>query len=80
MPILTQRFSGIAFGLPLLAALALPACSHKSSADTDEDVKSSADAVANVTVTRVAKADVRRTITVSGSIAALPNQIGRAHV
>ena len=74
MSILTQRFSRLAFGLPLLAALALPACSHRSSADTDEDVKSSADAVANVTVTHVAKADVRRTITVSGSIAALPNQ------
>ncbi len=58
-----------------LALLLLPSCSKKSSegegGDTEENV---ANMVAEVTVTRVVRADIQSTLSVSGTVSALPNQ------
>jgi RND family efflux transporter MFP subunit len=53
-------------------ALGFIACSHRS---VGEDVAANSDAmVAEVTLTRVTRADISQTLTVSGTLAALPNQ------
>ena len=58
-----------------LATLLLPSCSKKSSdaegGDTDEGA---ANIVAEVTVTKVERADIQSKLSVSGTISALPNQ------
>ena len=58
-----------------LALLLLPSCSKKSSEGEGEDTEEgAANIVAEVTLTRVERADIESTLSVSGSISALPNQ------
>lgn len=58
--------------MPLLFTAGIAGCSHPSADSTDGAGKS--DTAMPVTLTRVTKADIQRTVTVTGSIAALPNQ------
>jgi RND family efflux transporter MFP subunit len=60
------------FGILLGATLCLTSCS--SGASSDESADSPSAMVAEVTLTRVARAEIRQVITITGSIAALPNQ------
>jgi RND family efflux transporter MFP subunit len=58
-----------------LSVLLLPSCSKKPSGGEGEDTEEgAANIVAEVTVTRVERADIQSTLSVSGSVAALPNQ------
>jgi len=58
-----------------LALLLLPSCSKKSSGDEGGDTEEgAANIVAEVTVTRVERADIQSTLSVSGTVSALPNQ------
>src|SRR5438034_6815009 len=50
------------------------ACSSKSAGGEDEKAATPADSAAEVTVTKVARADVTSAVTVTGTIAALPNR------
>src|SRR2546428_683596 len=50
------------------------ACSSKSAGGEDEKAATPADSAAEVTVTKVARADVTSVLTVTGTIAALPNR------
>ena len=63
-------------GIALLtAALAIPNCSRKPGSDEDAGGGGKAEApVAEVTVTRVTRADISQNIAVNGAAAALPNQ------
>src|SRR5712691_8380221 len=59
----------------VLAPLMLSACSSKPAADGDDEARANpATSVAEVTVTRVTRASVSSMLTVTGTIAALPNQ------
>ena len=62
--------------LPLIVALlVLPSCSKKSTGDEGEErEEGAANVVAEVTVTRVERADIQSTLSVTGTISALPNQ------
>jgi RND family efflux transporter MFP subunit len=62
--------------LPLIVALLLlPSCSKKSTGDEGEErEEGAANVVAEVTVTRVERADIQSTLSVTGTISALPNQ------
>jgi len=51
-----------------------PACSNKARPESAEDSGNAAAAVTEVTVTRVERADIATTLSVSGTVAALPNQ------
>lgn len=64
------------FGVALLAAaLTIPGCSHKPASDEDAGDGGKSEAlVAEVTVTRVTRADISQNIAVNGAAAALPNQ------
>jgi membrane fusion protein, multidrug efflux system len=65
-----MRLTLLAVGCVLLLA-----CSKKPGADDGEEASANpADMVAEVTVTRVERADINSSLTVSGTIAALPNQ------
>jgi RND family efflux transporter MFP subunit len=68
-----NKLSTTLFTILLLLAGGVPGCSHPS-ADSAEGTGKSGDSATPVTMTRVARADIQRTITVTGSIAALPNQ------
>jgi RND family efflux transporter MFP subunit len=68
-----DKLSTVAFMTLLLLAAGTAGCSHPS-AESAEGAGKSADSATPVTVTRVARADIQRTLTVTGSIAALPNQ------
>ena|SRR5271157_1123578 len=58
-----------------LALLLMPSCSKKSAGDEDAGGdEAAANVVAEVTVTRVQRADIQSTLSVSGTISALPNQ------
>ena len=58
-----------------LALMLLPSCSKKSAGDEGGDSEGgAANVVAEVTVTRVERADIESTLSVSGTISALPNQ------
>ena len=57
----------------VLALLLLPSCSKKSS-EGEEGEEGAANIVAEVTLTRVERADIESTLSVSGTISALPNQ------
>jgi len=58
-----------------LALLLLPSCSKKSSEGEGEEAEEgAANVVAEVTVTRVGRADIQSTLSVTGTISALPNQ------
>lgn len=70
----SQRSAHSGFCLLLILAAGLSACSHESAGSAGDEGKPASDAVVSVTLTRVARAEIRRTITVTGSIAALPNQ------
>src|SRR6266481_5844434 len=59
--------------MPLLFAGGIAGCSHQS-AESAEGAGKSADTATPVALTRVTRADIHRTVTVTGSIAALPNQ------
>ena len=71
-------------GLPLqfmyfltltLAVLLMPSCSKKSAGDEDAGGdESAANVVAEITVTHVERSDIQSTLSVSGTISALPNQ------
>jgi RND family efflux transporter MFP subunit len=63
----------IAASAALAAALALSGCSHHAAAGGD-DSADSANAKAEVTLTRVVRTDISQTITLTGNAAALPNQ------
>jgi len=53
----------------------LPSCSKKTSGGEGEDTEEgAANIVAEVTVTRVGRADIQSTLSVSGTVSALPNQ------
>ena len=56
-----------------LALLLLPSCSKKSS-EGEETEEGAANVVAEVTVARVERADIQSTLSVTGTISALPNQ------
>ena len=59
----------------LMLALLLPSCSKKSAGDEDAaGDEAAANIVAEVTITRVERADIESTLSVSGTISALPNQ------
>src|SRR5919198_3167692 len=65
-------FGGVAASLCLAIAIScFIACSSKSAGGDESD---KADSVAEVTVTKVARADVTSALTVTGTIAALPNR------
>lgn len=70
---LKKKLSILIFAMPLLLAGGMAACSHQT-AESAEGAGKSADFAAPVTLTLVTRADIRRSITVTGSIAALPNQ------
>ena len=58
-----------------LTLLLLPSCSRKTSGGEGEDTEEgTANIVAEVTVTRVGRADIQSTLSVSGTVSALPNQ------
>src|SRR5208337_3204431 len=58
-----------------LSLLLLPSCSKKSSEGEGEGAEEgAANIVAEVTVTRVERADIQSTLSVSGTVSALPNQ------
>jgi RND family efflux transporter MFP subunit len=58
-----------------LSLLLLPSCSKKSSEGGGEGTEEGApNVVAEVTVTRVERADIQSTLSVSGTVSALPNQ------
>src|SRR3989442_646787 len=59
--------------MPFLFAGGIAGCPHQS-AESAEGAGKSADTATPVTLTRVTRADIHRTVTVTGSIAALPNQ------
>ena len=59
----------------LTLALLLPSCSKKSAGDEDAGGdESAANVVAEITVTHVERSDIQSTLSVSGTISALPNQ------
>jgi RND family efflux transporter MFP subunit len=68
-----DKLSMMAFLTLLMLAAGTAGCSHPS-AESAEGAGKSADSATPVTVTRVARADIQRTLAVTGSIAALPNQ------
>ena len=58
-----------------LTLLFLPSCSKKSAGDEGgESEEGAANIVAEVTVTRVERTDIQSTLSVSGTVSALPNQ------
>jgi len=58
-----------------LALLLMPSCSKKSAGDEDAGGdEAAANVIAEVTVTRVQRADIQSTLSVTGTISALPNQ------
>ncbi len=57
-----------------MPALALVACSRRSAGEEGEAAANPEAVVAEVTLTRVARADISQTLTISGTLAAPPNQ------
>jgi RND family efflux transporter MFP subunit len=69
------RGSLLASGAALVLALTLAGCSHKAGGDAEEGGGEKATpAVVEVTLTKVARADIAQDIAISGNIAALPNR------
>ena len=68
-----RRFA-LLFAILLGATLCLTSCSRRDSSDDEEGGSNPSAMVAEVTLTRVARAEIRQVITITGSIAALPNQ------
>lgn len=64
-----------AYAAAMLGALCLIACSQKPKAASEEEQPTpNAETVAEVTVTEVARENIRQMLTVTGTISALPNQ------
>lgn len=57
-----------------LGFAAFPACSNKARPEGEDGSDQAADGVAEVTLTRVERADISTTLSASGTVAALPNQ------
>lgn len=75
MPSRNLRSRRIALGLTVaLVATISAACSRKTASGDDETPGNQNSAVAEVTLTRVKRADIQSLLTVTGTIAALPNQ------
>jgi RND family efflux transporter MFP subunit len=68
------RGSLLAGGAALLLAFTFAGCSNKSGSDEEKGGENTAKAIVEVTLTKVARADIAQTITISGNIAALPNR------
>ena len=63
------------FAALIVAVLLFPSCSKKSPGGEGEDTEEgTANMLAEVTVTRVGRADIQSTLSVSGTVSALPNQ------
>ncbi|HXX23229.1 MAG TPA: efflux RND transporter periplasmic adaptor subunit [Terriglobia bacterium] len=61
--------------LPLALLLLMPSCSKKNAGEEGEGAEEgAANIVAEVTVTRVERTDIQSTLSVSGTVSALPNQ------
>src|ERR1700731_1159409 len=58
----------------MVGLASLAGCSHKPGGSDDGESATSGVPNAEVTLTKVARADVRETAAVSGTVAALPNQ------
>lgn len=58
----------------VLGASCFVACSRQSAVEKNEDGATPGSVVAEVTLTRVTRGDISQTLTVSGTLAALPNQ------
>jgi len=58
----------------MLACVLAPACSKSPNADSDESPDHPEEAVPEVTLTRVERADISAKLAVTGTLAALPNQ------
>jgi RND family efflux transporter MFP subunit len=71
---LTCGWSSVACGGWAAACLLALACSRNPSATSEESAESQPEAVSEVTLTRVVRADVTALLSVSGTLAALPNQ------
>ena len=72
---INSRKNLLTLTLLALGCVLLVGCSKKTGADESGDAEvNPADVVAEVTVTRVERADINSSLTVSGTIAALPNQ------
>jgi membrane fusion protein (multidrug efflux system) len=61
-------------GAAVLALLCLLACSNPAGNESEGNSDNSSATVAEVTLTKVVRADISSTLSVSGTIAALPNQ------
>ncbi len=68
-----QRRITILITILILAVASLAGCSHKSGPANDAEGSASGAANAEVTLTKVTRADIRETAAVSGTVAALPN-------
>lgn len=70
-----RRRGAFVLAAGVLLALAAGACAGRASSDEDDEREGpSGDAVAEVTVTRVARSDVQRMLSVSATVSALPNR------
>ncbi len=67
-----RRGAAVAVALALAGMLGCVGCSHKSAAEGDEP-SGGTDAVAEVTLTQVARGDISQILTFTGTVAALPN-------
>ncbi|MBZ5638261.1 MAG: efflux RND transporter periplasmic adaptor subunit [Acidobacteriia bacterium] len=68
------RWPRLAAAVALAAALAVAGCSRRSGADEGEGGEKGEAAVVDVTLTQVTRAPISRTVTISGTVAALPNR------
>lgn len=64
----------VVFGAVMLACVLAPACSKSPNAGSDESPDHPEEAVPEVTLTRVERADISAKLAVTGTLAALPNQ------
>jgi membrane fusion protein, multidrug efflux system len=71
---LSSRSSRWLIAAALVSAIALSACSRKSASNQDDAPANAGEQIAEVTLTRVTRATISSTLTVTGTIAALPNQ------
>jgi RND family efflux transporter MFP subunit len=69
-----QRRIAVYITIFIVVLASLAGCSGKSGASDDAQNGTSAVPIAEVTLTKVARTDVRETAAVSGTVAALPNQ------
>ena len=68
-----MRIRNVVLLVAAIIAIGVAGCSHGGAAADDAAAKSDA-AVAEVTVTKVGRAEIQQIVTVTGSVAALPNQ------